>query len=274
MLLQEFARYYARKVGASPGYLEQLEVCTKRLPWHIEQMTTEMVDEYLTQALTHLSPVTVANHRRYLTTLMRAAQRDRLVNQCTGGFRRVKTPRPVPRAFSLAEIRQLVAAARQTPGHFRDLKKSEFLEAWFLSAYCLGLRTSDLHAMRWADVRGQRVYLRQQKTSTPHVAVFTDEALAACKRLPRRERVFGDYAAINTIQQWVAECVKRAGLDGTTRFLRRSCATYAKVAGMSPQAKLGHLTPGLAERSYVDQLLYEEETGTNSQPLPAVLANA
>lgn len=271
MLLQDFARRYAQKVGASPGYLEQLLVFTKRLPWHVEEITTEMVDEYLTQALTNRAPATVANHRRYLTTLMRAAQRDRLVNQCTEGFRRVKTPRPVPRAFSLAEIRQLIDAARETPGHFRDLKKSEFLEAWILSAYCLGLRTSDLWALRWADVRGQRVYLRQQKTQTPHVAVFTNEALAACRRLPKRERIFGDFAAVNTIQQWVADCVRRAGLDGTTKFLRRSCATYAKVHGMSPQAKLGHLTPGLAERSYVDQLLYEQETGINGKPLPEVL---
>lgn len=270
MLLQEFARRYARKVGASPGYLEQLLVCTKRLPWHVEEVTTDMVDEYLTNALTKLAPTTVANHRRYLTTLLRAAQRDRL-NQCTQGFRRVKQPRPVPRAFSLAEIRQLVEAARETPGHFRDLKKSAFLEAWILSAYCLGLRTSDLHAMRWADVRGRRVYLRQAKTQTPHVAVFTDEALAACERLPKRMRIFGDFAAVNTIQQWVKECTRRAGLDGTTKFLRRSCATYAKVHGMSPQTKLGHLTPGLAERCYVDQLLYETETGVNGKPLPAVL---
>lgn len=273
MLLLDFARRYARQTGASPGYLEQLEVLCKRLPWHVEDITTDMVDEYLTQALTSLAPVTVANHRRYLTTLLRAAQRERdLVVICTRGFRRVKTPRPVPRAFSLDEIRRLVEAARQTVGSFRGVKKSDFLAAWILSAYCLGLRTSDLWSLRWADVRGQRAYIAQSKTGSPHVAVFTAEALAACERLPRRQRIFGDFAAVNTIQQWVRACAKAAGLDGTTRFLRRSCATYAKVKGMSPQAKLGHLTPGLAEKHYVDQLLYEQETGLNGKPLPAVMS--
>lgn len=62
-----------------------------------------------------------------------------------------------------------------------------------------------------------------------------------------------------------------AGLDASTKFLRRSAATYAKVQGKSPKAVLGHLTEGLAERNYVDQLLYEEEAGINGQPLPAVL---
>lgn len=272
MLLLDFARRYARKTGASPGYLEQLEVVAKRLPWQVEEVTTDMVDEYLTAAMTNLAPQTVANHRRILTTLMREAQRLG-VNHCTGAFRRVKTPRPVPRAWSRTEIRQLIDAARQTSGHFRDLRKADFLEAWFLTAYALGLRTGDLWSLRWSDVRGQRVYLRQGKTQSPHVAVMTDEALAACRRLPRREKIFGDFAAVNTIQQWVKACASRAGLDGTTRFLRRSCATYAKVLGLSPQQRLGHLTPGLAEKHYVDQLLYEEETGLNGQPLPSVLAN-
>jgi hypothetical protein len=40
---------------------------------------------------------------------------------------------------------------------------------------------------------------------------------------------------------------------------------------MSPKAKLGHRTDGLAERHYVDQLLYEEECGINGEPLPSVL---
>lgn len=273
MLLLEYARKYAMRVGGSPGYLEQLEVFARRLPWHIEEITQDMADEYLTQALTTLAPATVANHRRYLKTLMRAAQRDRLVDDCTVDYRRVKCPRPVPRAWSLEEIRQLVAAARETTGHFRDLKKSLFLEAWFLSAYCLGVRAGDLHQLRWSDVRGERVYLGQSKTQVPHVAVFTAEALAACRRLPKRERIFGDFAALNTIQQWVRACAKRAGLDGSTKWLRRSCATYAKVVGLSPQQRLGHLTPGLAERHYVDQLLYEQESGINGKPLPSVLSH-
>jgi len=271
MLILEYAKQYANRVGASPGYLEQLVVFLRRLPWQVETVTPEMVDEYLTQALTHLSPQTVANHKRMLTTILDEAARNG-VNTCIHRrFRRVKVPRPIPRAWSRSEIRQLVEAAREEKGHFRDLRKAAFLVAWFLAGYCLGLRAGDLHAIRWEQIRGRRLYLVQAKTSTPHVAVFTDEALSACKALPRRNRVFGDFAAINTIQQWVASCVKRAGLSGSTKFLRRSCATYSKVQGRSPQHALGHLTEGLAERNYVDRLLYEEEAGINGQPLPEVL---
>jgi len=273
MILKEFAYRYATRVGASPGYFEQLEVFTRRLPWHIESITCEMVDEYLTRALEHLSPVTVANHRRMLKTLLVEANRLGL-NQCIPRqIRRVKCPPPIPRAWSLSEIRELVEAARKTPGQFRDLEKAPFLEAWFLSAYATGLRAGDLIDVRWDQIRGRRIYLLQKKTSTPHVAIFTDEALAACKALPRRRRVFGDFAAMNTIQQWVAKCVRDAGLSGSTKTLRKSAATYAKVRGMSPKSKLGHRTDGLAERNYVDQLLYEEEAGINGQPLPSVLSH-
>jgi integrase len=271
MLLVEFAKRYAARSGASAGYLEQLLVFTKRLPWHVGDITTEMVDDYLSGALTNLAPSTVANHRRMLRTLLLEAQRLGLNTRIQQRFRRVKCPPPIPRAWSLAEIRQLVEAARKTPGHFRDLQKSSFLEAWFLTAYATGLRAGDLHAIRWDQVRGPRLYVSQSKTSTPHVAVFTDEALAACRALPKRRRIFGDFAALNTIQQWVAACAEKAGLDGSTKTLRKSCATYAKVRGMSPKAKLGHRTDGLAERHYVDQLLYEEECGINGQPLPSVL---
>jgi integrase len=273
MLLHEFAKRYAQRIGASPGYVEQLLVFTKRLPWHVEEVTTEMVDEYLSQAMTNRAANTVANHRRMLTTLMAEARRLGLNSCILERFRRVKVPRPLPVAWSLTEIRQLVGAARQTQGRFHDLQKSLFLEAWFLTAYATGLRAGDLIDLRWDQIRGRRIYVRQNKTSTPHVAVFTDEALQACTALPRRERVFGDFAALNTIQQWVAECVERAGLRGSTKTLRKSCATYAKVKGMSPKSKLGHLTEGLAERHYVDQMLYEEECGLNGEPLPSVLAN-
>ena len=273
MLLQDFAKRYATRIGARPGYLEQLLVFTKRLPWQVEEMTTEMVDDYLTEALTNLAPNTVANHRRMLTTLTAEARRLGMNRCIVERFRRVKVPAPLPVAWSLAEIRQLVDAARKTPGHFRDLPKSLFLEAWFLTAYATGLRSGDLAGIRWDQLRGRRIYVRQSKTSTPHVAVFTDEALSACRALPKKVRIFGDFAALNTIQQWVAGCVERAGLSGATKTLRKSCATYAKVKGMSPKAKLGHRTEGLAERHYVDQLLYEEECGLNGEPLPSVLAS-
>lgn len=271
MRLHDLALQYAMKNGVSPGYLEQLSVFTKRLDWQVADITTEWVDAYLTDAMTNRAPQTVANHRRILTTLMRYAKRQGLNTRIRKKFRRVKVPAPLPVAFSLDDIRRLVEAARETPGHFRDLRKSDFLVAWFLTAYCTGLRVGDLIDLRWDQIRGARIYVRQSKTSRPHTAILTDEAILACKALPRRAKVFGDFAAKNTIQQWVAACVESAGLQGSTKWLRRSCATYAKVMGMSPKAKLGHMTDGLAERHYVDQALYEEETGLNSTPLPEVL---
>jgi len=273
MNIQFFARKYALKAGVSPGYLEQLVVFTKRLDWQIEDVTVEMVDEYLTQALKTLSPATVANHRRMLRTLLLEAQKQGLNTCILHKFRRVKCPQPVPVAWSLDEIRQLVHAARNMHGNIRGLQKASLLEAWLLTAYATGLRAGDLITLRWDQIRGRRIYRLQNKTSTPIVSVLTDEAFAACKALPRRDLVFGEFAALNTIQQWVSIVVKNAGLSGSTKWLRRSGATYSKVHGRSPKAFLGHLTDGLAERNYVDQLLYEQEAGIHGEPLPSVLSH-
>lgn len=273
MLLIDFAEKYAMRSGASAGYAEQLRVFTKRLPWRVDQITQDMVDEYLTSALTKLSPQTVANHRRMLTTLMKEARRQKLNTRIRKRFRRVKTKRPLVRAWSLKEIGKLIEVARAVPGTFRGgVSHADFLVAWFLAGYCTGLRAGDLRRLRWDQVSDGRAYVMQNKTSNPHVTVFTDEAIAALNALPRKgPLVFGGFAAKKTIQTHVKKCVEAAGLSGSTKWLRRSCATYAKICGFSPKARLGHLSDGLAERCYVDQLLYEVETGANSQPLPSVI---
>ena len=268
MLVYHFAIDYAMKSGASAGYAEQLRVLTKRLPWQVSELTVANIDGYLTEALHALAPQTVQNHRRMLCTLRRAALRGNLlVDDCTGEIRRVKCPRPLPRAWSHEEIRRLIQAAGEMPGGTKRCRWKILLPAWILVAYSSGLRLGDMLTLRHDSVRGNKVALVMAKTGRPHVIMLDSAALQAIASLPiSGPLIFGGLVGRCVLIRAFRRLVKRAGMSGSGRVLRRSSATYAAIAGMSPSDHLGHMTPGLAARCYVDPVLVAEL----KNPVPSV----
>ena len=258
MRLLDYAISYHRRAGGSPGYGEQLRVLCKRLPWEVEDLTADRIDSYLTDALSHLAPSTVANHRRMLNTLRRAAAKDGLLvdSSIARPLRRIKWSLPIVRAWSHDEIRQLLAVASEVPGRFRHCPRRVLLPAYILVAYSSGLRLGDMLAIRYDQLRGDRLAFVMSKTGRPHVVVLDLNALHAIASLPRvGPKIFGSHCSRWRMIPAMRECVQRAGLCGSGKFLRRSSATYAEIAGISATGHLGHLTAGLAQRHYVDPLL-------------------
>ena len=261
MLLSEYAKTYHRRVGGSPGYGEQLFVLTKRLPWEVADLTADRIDDYLTAALQHLAPSTVQNHRRMLNTLRRAAAKDGLLVDASiaTSLRRVKHALPIVRAWSHDEIRKLLSVAAEMPGNFRQCPRRVLMPAWILVAYSSGLRLGDMLQIRHDHIRGDRLAFVMQKTGRPHVVVLDANALHAIASLPVvGPKIFGSHVSRWRMIPAMRETVQRAGLTGSGKFLRRSSATYAEIAGISATGHLGHLTAGLAQRHYVDPLLVAE----------------
>jgi len=268
MTLLDFARQYARTAGASPGYTEQLVVLCKRLPWRPSDLTVDRIDDYLTAALSHLAPSTVQNHRRMLNTLRRAAlSSGLLVDQCTRPLRRVKADPPLVRAWSHEELRHLLAVAAEMPGGTLRCPYRLLLPAWIKVGYSSGLRLGDLLVIRHDQLRGTRLQCVLRKTRTPHVVLLDEAAVQAISSLPvRGPMIFGSLVGRSRMIVAMRRLVQRAGVCGSGKFLRRSSATYAEMAGMSATGHLGHRTPGLAQRHYVDQLLLSE----SRRPVPAI----
>lgn len=259
MLIYDFALDYAMRSGASAGYTEQLRVLTKRLPWDHTELTVSRIDEYLTHALTKLAPQTVQNHRRMLCTLRKEALKCGLVDECTRTIRRVKCPLPLPRAWSHEEIHRLIEAAKGMRGGTKRCKWGILLPAWVSVAYSSGLRLGDMLSVRHDALRGNRLALVLAKTRRPHVVVLDDQAMAAIQTLPvHGHRIFGDLVGRCVFIRAFRRLVKAAGLQGSGKFLRRSSATYAELAGMSATGHLGHATAGLAQKHYVDPVLLAE----------------
>lgn len=275
MLLIELARRYCNRVGGSPGYLEQLEVLCRRLPWQVSEMTPDLIDDYLTQALNHLAPSTVYNHRRMLGRLLTFAASERLVDaSILRPLRRVKRLPPSPEAWSHADIRRLLAVAADLRGGVK-VANSKLLRAWLLVAYSTGLRLSNLLEIRHDQIRGQRLLVRQAKSKEPHVCYLDDLALEAIAQLPRLgPRIFGDLVCRDKILAKMRDLMRRSEMAGSTKFLRRSGATYAVIAGKSATRHLGHKTADM-QKYYVDRLLVAEERleEPTTVPLAAPLAD-
>lgn len=269
MNLLDYAIAYHRRVGGSPGYGEQLRVLCKRLPWAVTDLTPDRIDAYLTDALSHLAPSTVANHRRMLNTLRRAAAADGLLVDGSIGrpLRRVKCPLPVVRAWSHDEIRNLLAVAAEMPGNFRHCPRRVLMPAYILTAYSSGLRLGDMLAVRHDALRGNRLAFVMAKTGRPHVVCLDSNALHAIASLPVvGPKIFGSHVSRWRIIPAMRECVQRAGLCGSGKYLRRSSATFAEIAGISATGHLGHLTAGLAQKHYVDPLLVADL----KKPVPSI----
>jgi integrase len=256
MSLADFARAYALRAGASPGYTEQLIVLTKRLPWGVGDLTIDNIDAYLTKALGHLAASTVHNHRRMLSTLRKAALRDGLlVDDCTLPIRRVKHNLPMVRAWTHQEMAHLLAVASEMPGGTLHCPHKVLLPAWILVGYSSGLRLGDLLAVTYDSLRGDRLATVLQKTRQQHVVVLDANALEAISSLPRRgPKIFGSLVGRSRIIVAMRNLVKRSGLTGSGKYLRRSSATYAQLAGIDPTGHLGHLTPGM-KKHYLDPVI-------------------
>lgn len=274
MTLIELARLYHNRVGGSPGYLEQLEVFVRRLPWKAGELSPDRIDAYLTGALRHLAPSTVANHRKMLRVLLHFAAELRLVDaSILRPLRKVKRLPPNPRAWSHAEIRRLLAvAADQTGG--RKCPRSLLAKAWILVAYSTGLRLDDLLSIRHDQIRGQRLCPSQHKVGHPHVCWLDDNAVRAIAQLPvLGPRIFGDLICRDKAMAMMRKITREAGIAGSTKFLRRSGATYCEINGKDASGHLGHRSPGM-KAYYVDRLLLAEEKKQEPTTLPLDLTHS
>ena len=264
--IRDFARGYCLTKGVTAGYARQYDILCKRLDWHMESLTTDQIDTYLTGALTKLRPITVHRHRRMINTLVREWSRSGGVNGCTRPIRRVQYRLPPVRAWSIDEMRNLLAVASSMPGGTRKCEYRILLPAWIQVAFSTGLRRSDLLAIEHADIRVNKIAVTQSKTGHVHVATLNEAALSAIAALPTSgRRIFGDLVSGVQIVRAMRRAVKRAGLCGSGKWLRRSSATYAELLGMDATRQLGHKSQDM-KRFYVDPVLMAD----NNKPLPSI----
>lgn len=261
-------------------YLSERECCAKyaaqmtKIAAKLPEFTAKAINSYLRARQESLSPSSVANDRRVLLTLWRYAWEESLIDSPPRGVMRIKVPAKPVQAWTMAECLALVKGAEKfSSTRMRNgANLGAFLKCWVMLAYETGARYGDIFAWKADNFRGTAVGWVTSKTGVPCTRILSHQALALVSQML-------DASPDGTVLGWVCcrrqsfklmrALIESCGLPaGSGRWLRRSAATHVEMTQPGKaQWFLGHRTPGLAARHYLDQ---SQLLGTVTGPPPLV----
>ena len=219
-------------------------------------------------------PITISNKRRQILTLWRAAFERRLLDRLPTRVRRMRLPEAVPHAWTLEEVQSLRSAANTLPGNFRLTKipRSDWMTAFVDFEWDTALRLGDALSVERTDIwPGNYLVIVQQKTGHSHKCCLSERTMRSLERtgFQKRSLLFPLWADRSHFYKLFRQLRALAGLGtGSSKWLRRSSATYVeKRQPGAAMRHLGHRTPGLAYKHYVDPGICQEEV-----PRPPELA--
>ncbi|MGE4138380.1 MAG: tyrosine-type recombinase/integrase [Pirellulales bacterium] len=266
LALRAFVQQYALERGLSPGSLRALgyvlnsfERYLKR-PARLNDLHREQFNAWLLAELAAgLDPETVRNRRTAMLGIWRHAAEAGLLRTAPARIVKIQVPQKIPEAWHKSAIDKLEAAARLLPGTMhsdRRVLRADFWTAYALVDYDLGIRLGDLLAIDESHVNAQGgVCMIQHKTQRVITGQLSDAALAALRKILRGDGkpIFGGLVNTSNAQRYMRKLVQLAGLKGSTKWLRKTGATWVEVEqpGSAP-AYLGHGDRRTAYRHYVD----------------------
>jgi integrase len=225
----------------------------------------------------------VNKHRSYLLAILRFAKRRRVASfDWLDWVERVPVPRRVPRAWTIAEVERILAAARQAQGTIDGVAASVWHPALILTLYDTGLRIAACLSIRRDDVslseRAVLVRAERQKQNADQWLTLSDQTIAAIAPLLflQRELLFGRPGSWPAIRRRFVRILQRAGVSyghangGVFHKLRKTCASYCKANGVDPTSQLGHSGAGVT-RAYLDPRITQTIRPSDALPRPRIV---
>lgn len=268
MKLLELVELYAAERPLKHRTLVQLrntvaaiEARLKR-PATLEDLNLETVNAWLRKDCEGYTPKTMKGRRTVIGTLWKyAAHTLGLVPPPDmRRLRAVKVPVTIPVAWTSEEFAKLLVAAGATPKRFlTDLRvrRGPFLVAFLRVCYDTGLRRSDVYGLPTRWLIANRFSVLQDKTQLEIQCALSEPTRRAVEETHRdapRQWLFADVVHRGTIHDLIVNACKAAGVPhGGAQKVRRTAATQVEIAypGRAGQF-LGHRTPGMAVRHYID----------------------
>lgn len=282
-LLTECVDLLAASRDVTKKYIDQLRYAVDRytrfleFPASVTDLNPESVNRWLVAMQAEQPPLsvqTIRMYRRNLLVVWHDCIDGELTDVSPRRVRKIKAPRLRPDAWKPDEMRRLIAESQKTTGVFRTSRVSRpaFWKALLLTAWDTGLRLGDLMALTTEQVRGQSQFWHtQNKTGHPILCVLRPETGHAIEATypPDRGLVFRDALKQHFASDRLREFVKAAGVSpGGFKKIRKSSATAMEIACPgSATAHLGHLTPDMAFKHYLDQSQIQQ----NKRMAPALL---
>jgi integrase len=141
-----------------------------------------------------------------------------------------------------------------------SIKRSLWWTAFIMVAYDTALRRADLLELQRGQIGDDgQIVVKINKTQREHHCRVRPETIAAIDATypPVRERIFQWPHCYKSLWDHWREIIHAAGLEANRQnglqCLRRTSATHLELIAPGEAGRhLGHLTPGLAEKHYID----------------------
>ena len=185
-------------------------------------------------------------------------------------YARPRVPKPVPKAYKADELARLVQAARHRKGLVAGKPAAWYWTTKILAMFQTGERIGAVLELRWSEVDLEQHTLTflaatrkgHRETITRPITADLAKMMAMQKGAPS-ERVWPwleDREMLSLYGSLRVLCRTAGVAYKPFHSVRKSTASYLKLAGVSAKKQLGHSSEEMAENHYYD----EEITGRES----------
>jgi len=285
---------YARDVllGKSPKTLEQYELAVRRFGdylgrvAYVDDLCKRPLDEFKESRFTlGKAAATVNKELRHLEALERYAYDEELLPDAPRRIRKIRTPKRLTDAWTIAEVERQLAACAALTGNVMDIPRSLFWQGLLLTLYDSGGRISAVMRSAFAayNARSRTLLLKAevQKPVCDQLVELSEDAAYCVEWIAdwQYAKLFpwpwdGD-AKWRTLRKNYRLILKAAGLPTTRRDMfhkmRRVNGTQVTAAVGIAKAReaLGHSHESVT-RGYVDRRQVPQFQAVSVLPRPAI----
>jgi integrase len=265
--LAEFVEDYDLERGLTKDAARQYRYAAKSIsdwagkPFAVQQLEPDAFNRWLRDLQEgSLAPDTVANRRRHLLALWRAAAERHLCEEPPRRLRPVKIPYKPPRAWTVDEIRRLLEVTNK----LRRTRQGKIpRNVWWTLAVRIawesGMRLTDILRLKAEDIQADGlVVFGQSKTARPTIfrlTPITMEMLAESLKTHPRKLACPWPSTKESFRRQFTLIVGKAGIrKGSWKWIRRSSATdVEKSCPGAGASHLGHAHGStIAAKHYID----------------------
>jgi integrase len=284
MLLADYCcRYLAERPGLSRDYHLLLTATVRQLyahagrPLSLEESDRPLLAAWAESLLQTHGPITINNKLRMVRSLLLAAYDDDLLDRPPRRIRRLPEDLPPPEAWTVDEVRRLLAHLDCEGGRVGQSPASDWWTSLVLVVYWTACRIGALLRVEVSDYQpGVGLTVKRQKNGHQQWYALPP---ACCERL---ERVLPDSGRIwhwpyhkRTLWSQFRRHIEAAGLPcprtGRSLFhrLRRTNASYCAAEDPAiAQRQLDHADYAVTLRSYVDPRIASRRSAIDVLPDP------
>jgi len=279
------AVYPLLRPGCGPQQLAHLGAAVRLLErWagrrlQVAELSEDLLRGLLAAYATNRAAATVNMRRAQLLAVWRAAAESGYHPRSPGRIAKWPEPRRIPRAWSTAEVAQLVCYCRGLPGKVDGVPAGLWWASLVLTGYWTACRASALRQARSEDFCPADGWLliraEVQKPNADQLFHLPSQAIAeiAAHHDPGRELIWPWPYHRRTFWVHLRRHVEAAGLSADRRGknlfqrLRRTAISYAAQVSLEAARELaGHSTVELTRRYYVDPRIAPGPSALNVLP--------